>query len=281
VISVSGVFAVSVLMSMQPAAPAPSAIDRAFVRLYNLDFPGAFAILDENARTDPGNPLNYSVRAGAYLFKEMQRLRILETDFFLDNDNLVDGTAHLEPDPDTRKRLYDALAEARRRADARLAVAPRDVDALFAICMVVGVDLDYVALVERRTWRSLRLARDAGKSAAVLLTFDPPFYDAYLTFGSMEYIVGSLPFFIRWFVHYDGIQGNKRQGIDQLKLAARQGRYYGPFARILLTLVSLREKKPEEAQKLLTELARDFPDNPVFKKELARVSADLRRRAVR
>jgi hypothetical protein len=51
-----------------------------------------------------------------------------------------------------------------------------------------------------------------------------------------------LPFFVRWFVHYDRIQGSKTRGIEQLKLAASRRRYYGPYARILLVLVSLREK---------------------------------------
>jgi hypothetical protein len=131
-----------------------------------------------------------------------------------------------------------------------------------------------VAFVERKTWRTIRLARDAARYSATLLAKDPPFYDAYLTYGSLEYIVGSLPFFVRWFVHYDGVKGDKRRGIEQLKLVARQGRYYGPFARILLAVVSLREKKLADAETLLAGLAAEFPSNGVFQRELALVKAD-------
>jgi hypothetical protein len=143
--------------------------------------------------------------------------------------------------------------------------------------MVAGIETDYTALVERRTWRSIKLAPVAIDPSRQLLARTPPFYDAYVTFGALEYIVGDLPFFIRWLVHYDGIEGNKRRGIEQLKLTARYGRYYGPFARVLLVVVSLREKKLVDAEQLLAGLVQDFPDNPVFRKELAIVSDRVRR----
>ena len=63
-----------------------------------------------------------------------------------------------------------------------------------------------------------------------------------------------------------------------MKLTAYHGRYYGPFARILLAVVSLREKKLGEAQKILAELAREYPENPLFKRELARVEETLRKK---
>lgn len=275
------VFAFSLLAAPQgpapPAPPAPSvavgAIDRAFGRLYNFDFPGALTVLDEHARTDPSNPLVYSVRAGTYLFMEMDRLKILQSQFFLDNDNLVDGMARLKPDPAVRAKLFAALSGARALAQAQLATSPRDIDALFAMCMAAGIETDYTALVENRTWRSLKLAGETTKNADTLLALQPPFYDAYLNFGSLEYVVGSLPFFVKWFVHYDGVQGSKQRGIEQLKLAAYNGRYYGPFAKILLAVVSLREKKAAEAEKLLSGLTREFPENELFKRELVRVSS--------
>jgi hypothetical protein len=259
------------LSSGAPRVTNPTAIDRAFQSLYNFDFVGALGILDDAKRTDSENPLVDSVRAAAYLFQEMARLHILETTFFLNDDNLADGSAKLKPDPIARTALFAALAAARQRAAARLARSPEDIEALFALCMSAGVETDYTALVERRTWRSIKLVPTTIKYADRLLARTPPFYDAYLNVGSIEYIVGDLPFFIRWFVRYDGIQGNKARGIDQLKLVANRGRYYGPFARILLVLVALREHKPEEAEELLRGLATEFPENPLFGKELIRL----------
>ena len=266
--------------SARPTAQAsPStAIDHAFQRLYSFDFQGSLAILDEQARVDPANPLVPAVRAATYLFMEMDRLGILETRFFMNDDNLADGASSPSPDPAVRTRLFAALAGARRLAADRLATLPDDVDALFALCMAASVETDYTALVERRTWRSIKLAPTTLEPARKLLARKPPFYDAYLNFGSLEYIVGDLPFFIRWVVRYDGVQGSKRVGIEQLKLTAQYGRYYGPFARILLIVVSLREKKYADAVTLLTELSRQFPENRLFQKELPLLAGLARRK---
>ncbi len=258
----------------QPSGPplAAGPIDRAFARLYNFDFAGSLGILDRAAEADPQDPLVFSVRAATYLFMELDRLRILESRFFMNDDNMVDGSSRLVPDPVVRTRLFAAIESARTLASARLAARKDDVGALLALCMSAGVETDYTALVERRTWRSTRLAPRALEPARKLLARTPPVYDAYLNVGALEYIVGDLPFFVRWFVHYDGIEGDKRLGIEQLKLTARHGRYYGPFARVLLAVISLREKKIADAEQLIAGLVQEFPENPLFRKELAIVA---------
>jgi hypothetical protein len=268
-------WAAPVLAVQPPAAPGP--VDHAFQRLYNFDFPGSLAILDAAATTDPANPLIASVRAATYLFMELDRMRILDTQFFMNDDNMVDGSSRGVPDPAVRVRLFAAIDHAKKLAQAKLAANPNDVDGLFALCMSSGTETDYTALVERRTWRSTKLAPVGLVPARKLLAQTPPFYDAYLQFGALEYIVGNLPFFVRWFIHYDGIAGDKRRGIDQLKLVVRHGRYYGPFARILLAVVSLREQKFADAEALMRGLSDEFPENALFKREAAKAAERARR----
>ena len=251
-------------------------IDHAFQRLYNFDFAGSLSILDEAGRADPQNPLVPSVRAAAYLFMELDRLKILETKFFMNDDNMVDGSSRPKPDPAVRVKLFGAFDDTKKLAAARLAANPEDEAGLFALSMSAGLETDYAALVEGRTWRSMKLAKASLDPAKKLITRNPPCYDAYVTFGATEYVVGNLPFFVRWFVRYDGIEGDKRRGLEQVKLAARHGRYYGPFARILLAMASLREKKLADAHQLLAGLADEFPENPLFRKEL-RIVADRMR----
>jgi hypothetical protein len=258
------------------ASPA-SVVDRAFNRIYNFDFPAVHGILDTLEHTDPGYPITHSVRAAALLFSELHRMRILETEFF-SSDDKVTGS-RMKPDPRIRERIFKATGDARRLAGNRLAADPVDRDALFAMCMATGIETDYTVLVEKRYFRSFSLSKQSQSYARKLLALDPPVYDAYLTLGSVEYVVGSLNFIFRLFVHFDQIKGSKQQGVENLKRVAAQGRYYPPFAKILLSVIYLRENQPKLAQPLLAELERQYPENPLIRTEVARVNRMLERPA--
>jgi hypothetical protein len=246
---------------------------RIFARLYNCDFAGAHSLLDQQMEADPENPLVYSVRAVAYLFSEMDRLNVLETDFFLDDDNMVDGQGQQQkPDPGVKRALFAALDQARTRARARLAVDRNDRTALFAMCMASGVAADYTGFMERRQWKGMSLSRESNRYAQRLLRLDPPVYDAYMNVGCYEYVIGSLPFFVRWFVRFENIDGSKRKGVEAMNLVAQHGVYYGPFARILLAVASLRDGRQEEARTILAQLSLEYPENTMFTREVDRIT---------
>jgi predicted Zn-dependent protease len=276
------VIALGGCLGAQPAKVDNSTpVGQAFIRMYNFDFAGAQALLDRQISRDPETPLPYSVKAAAHLFSELHRLKILQMDFFEDDDRVTDRR-NLTPDPAVRAEMFRLMEAARARANARLAAQPGDRDALFTLCMCAGLETDYAALVERRRLGSFSLAKQSQAYAQKLLALDPPYYDAHLTAGSYEYVVGSLYFFVRWFVRIDGIQGSKQKAIEHLRIVAERGRFYGPFARVLLAVIHLREKRPWEAEELLAGLAAEFPENPLFPRELARARelARLRRPAV-
>jgi hypothetical protein len=56
--------------------------------------------------------------------------------------------------------------------------------------------------------------------------------------------------------------------MQQLETAADNGHYLRPFAKILLALAALREKRRDLARRQFTELAAEFPENPLFVNEL-------------
>jgi hypothetical protein len=103
------------------------------------------------------------------------------------------------------------------------------------------------------------------------LAVAPDAADAYLALGAANYIIGSLPAPKRFFLLVVGIRGDKRGGLQQLKIAAAHGRYLGPFAKILLALASLREKNTDVARTQFTELVAEFPENLLFARELAKL----------
>jgi len=247
-----------------------AALQQAFARLYNFDFKGAHEILDRQRQVDPQAPMILAVKSAAYLFSELDRLRILELDFFTDDDKVVDRRK-LIPDAEVRRRFFETVAASDKVANARLAVQPNDPDALLAMCMTTGLVTDYAALVEKRRFGSFSLAKKSHVWARRLLQLNPPVTDAYMTFGTAEYVVGSLPFFLRWFVHFDQVEGSKKKGVEELQLVANNGKYYGPFAKMLLAVIDMREKHPDRAEVLLAELAADYPENSLIRKELARV----------
>jgi hypothetical protein len=246
-------------------------IKEAFDDLYNFNFPAAHAVLNRYIIANPQQALPYAIRASAYLFYELDRLGILESQFLVSDKRIADKKA-LKPDPDVRARFLRALDDAQSRATAALAVNPNDQQALFAMCIVMGVSTDYMALVEKRQIASLSTAKRSNSYAQQLLRLHPPCYDAYMTAGLSEYMLGSLPFFIRWFVRFDNVQGSKEQGIKNLQLVACQGHYFKAFAKILLGIIYLREKQPGKTEELLAELSRDYPSNPLFRRELAKLN---------
>lgn len=258
----------------------PAGIELAFARLYNYNFAGVHAVLDEEARARPADPLVYSVRGAAYLFAEFDRQNILEIQFFEDDDRVTDR-ARVKADPATRARLFATTAEARKLAGARLAVDPNDRDALLAICMAAGVETDYYGFIEKRYLKTYSTSKEGQKYARRLLALNPPAYDAYLVLGTVEYVVSNLNFFFRLFVRFDQIEGSKKKAVENLELVIKRGQYYKPFAKILLAALHMREKRPAEALVLLKEVRSEFPGNTIIQKEIVRVEKQLAAPAAR
>jgi hypothetical protein len=252
-------------------ATEPS-IEAALQRMYDFDFPASHEILDRYIAAHPQEALPFAFRASAYLFYELDRLGILESEFLIDDKQIAEKKKKLDPDPDNRAKFVRAVTEAENRADAALKINPNDTQALFAMCIAQGVTTDYMAFVEKKQISSLSVAKRSNGYAQRLLKLDPKYYDAYLTAGITEYMLGSLPFFVRWFVKFDNVDGSKQKGVERLQLVSREGHYFKPFAKILLSIIALREKRPHDAQQYLIELARDYPQNRLFRKEFTKLN---------
>ena len=258
------------------AAPAAATtnplIQQALARMYNCDFAAADRILDQQIQNQPEDPLGYCFRAASILFRELDRLMILEGEFFADDKRIIEKKK-LKADPEARRRFFEFVEMGRRRAQTRLAAKPEDLDSLFGLSITAGLVTDYVALIDRKQLGSLQYAKESQAYAVRLLKLDPTFTDAYMTTGLTEYLLGSVPFFVRWFLKFDGADGDKNTAVRNLERAVNNGRYLGPFAKILLCIIHLREKRIAQCERLLRELVRDFPDNPLLRKELTKVSA--------
>ncbi|HSK43626.1 MAG TPA: hypothetical protein VLA83_07040 [Candidatus Binatia bacterium] len=245
-------------------------LEAGFHLLYELKPVEARAQFETWQKAHPDDPLGSASDAASYLFEECYRQGILTSDFFLDNKRFL-GDVPLKPDPELRAAFFAADKQAQNLAELRLKKYPDDTNALFAITLGLGMEADYAALIDKKQMDSLKMIRDADKYAKRLLAIAPEGADAYLTLGTANYIIGSLPGIKKFFLGFAGIHGDKKEGIKQLELAAASGHYLRPFAKIMLALAALREKKPEVAHIQLQELVDEFPENPLFASELAKV----------
>jgi hypothetical protein len=254
-----------------PSLPEVS-LDSGFRLLYDLDFARADQVFSSWQGQHPDDPLGPACEAAGLLFSEFDRLGVLESQFY-ENDTAFAGRKKLSPDPAVRDRFNAALARAEDRARARLALNPKDHDALFAMTLSSGLRADYAALIEKRNLASLHYTRDASAWAVQLLAVDPHCYDAHIATGFSKYIVGSMAAPVRWFLRLGGVAGDKSGGIAELQMTAQHGRYLAPFARILLAIAYVREKDPARARWILASLRDEFPKNPLFAREITRLDS--------
>jgi hypothetical protein len=247
-------------------------LDAGFHLLYELKPAEARQHFEAWQKSHPEDPLGSAAEAASYLFEECYRQGVLTSAYFLD-DNRFLGKVPIKPDPELRSAFFAADKQTLALAQPILQKNPDDANALFAMTLSLGMQADYASLIDRHQLDSLKMIREADSYAKRLLAIAPEGADAYLTLGAANYIIGSLPGLKKFLLGFAGIHGDKKLGLQQLRIAADQGHYLKPFAKILLALVALREKKPEIARVQLTELVAEFPENPLFASELAKLGA--------
>jgi hypothetical protein len=261
------------------ADPSPALLETGFHRLYGLDFQGAREEFQAYQEARPADPLGKAAEAASYLFEEFNVKGVLSSEFFLDDDKLLKG---LEGNPadNANPKFVVANSQARSMAKQQLKSDPGNTNAMLVLTMADGMESDYDQVVERKQIPAVSLTRQAENEASKLLAIDPKAKDAYVALGAGHYIIGCLPTYKRAFLWFGGIHGDRERGMQEMRIAASQGHYLRPFAKILLALAYRREHQPDRARVLLAELTQQFPTNPRFAYELSLVqppSADKSR----
>lgn len=252
------------------AAGDPTLLDEAYRRMYNLDFEQAHHLLSEWRQLHPDDPMGPVSDAAAYLYAEFDRLHILQSELFVEDDSFLKRKSQV-PDPALKQKFLDALAEGQQLADKVLGRAPKDPNALLAASLRCGLRADYLALIEKRYLASLREVKAGRIVAERLLASHPDCYDGYIAAGIENYMLSLRPMPLRWLLRLGGAQTDRNEGLRKLRLTADKGRYFRPYARLLLAVAALRDRDRRRARDLLEELAREFPGNRLYAQELARL----------
>ena len=253
-----------------PDAGQSISIATALHQMYDSQFDVSRQTLSAYSTAHPEDPLAYSFLAETYLFSELDRDGALTHNLLSDDKRDADAASN-RVDPAVTAAVDEAASRTREHAKTALAINPRDSNALLALCIVTGVQRDYLALVQHKMRESYEYIKESEGYSTQLLQSDPRAYDAYLTRGFTEYLVASLPFYLRWPMRLDNVSGTKQQGLDDLRIAADSGRYLKPFAQLLLAMFYLREKQQGQTEKLLAQLTLEYPGNQSFKQELQKL----------
>src|ERR1035437_5333214 len=110
--------------NLGPSAP----LDRGYRQMYNLEFSEAHNTFQTYAKAHPGDPFGSTSDGAAYLFEEFNRLGVLQTELFTDNDKFKDRARSL-PDPRVREQFDGAIAQRQKLAGAKNSQYPTDPNA--------------------------------------------------------------------------------------------------------------------------------------------------------
>ena len=137
---------------------ASAGLDLGYMQMYDLQFTAAHKTFADYAQVHPEDPLAPASDAAAYLFAEFDRLKILQSEFFVHDENFR-RPKKLNSDPAVRRAFDADLVKADKLAASVLGNMPRDTDALFASILILGLRADFDGLIDKRDLSALASVR--------------------------------------------------------------------------------------------------------------------------
>jgi len=258
------------VVAQDPASPARLYADSTNA-LYNLDFSTAQQGFEALTRTYPENPEYWNALASSLWLKITYDQQKLNIESFSGRASFGTKDSKEGVSPEDEKRLRDTVATAMAKAQAILDKNPNDVHALYALGIANATMASFEGTVKRSYLTAHSRAKTARSLHQQVLKLDPNFDDARLSVGTYDYVIGVIPAFFRYLLAPLGVRSaGKDAGIRELETAAAKGKLASTDARMVLTVVYVREKKYDEALKLINDLHGKYPRNFLF--ELAKGS---------
>jgi len=247
----------------QPAAanPASAALRaKATTEIYNLDRDDAMATYRAATAADPQDAAAYRGLATALWLSITFRRGNMTVDDYL--GRVTKPSTTVPPPPaEAAAAFRQALDKASELARALLSRNPRDADAHFQLGAAVGLRASYTATVEGSAIGAFRAAREAFNEHERVLDLDPKRKDAGLIVGTYRYVVAAFSLPVRWMAYAVGFGGDKERGLRMVEDAAAYPGDNQEDARFALVLLYNREKRFDDALRVLATLRQCFPRN--------------------
>jgi predicted Zn-dependent protease len=238
------------------------AISAAYSSAYNLDHDQAIASARHAVAIAPDDSRAHRVLAAMLWLEILFRRGALTVDNYL--GGITKAQQHFpKPPPELDAEFRRELQTAIQLATARSGAAPRDNDARYDLGAAWGLQASYTASVEGSLASAFMAARRAFDIEESVLKHDPARVGAGLVVGTYRYVVSGLALPTRLFAYMAGMGGGKDEGIALLEAATRD-----PGARVdaqtALVLIYSREGRHNDAVRILSSLAAEYPRNRLF-----------------
>jgi tetratricopeptide (TPR) repeat protein len=257
--------------SVVPTTPAsdPDPVGVAINHYRNLEDEAARQQLEAWLADHPEDLRARNYLASVILQRELLRRELLESQVYGPHGEAFDGKK-VPVSPAFQQELFAVLGKAESIAEERLRKNPRDEEALYWAGVSHVTRAIYQLTLAKANMAAIGEAKEARKYHSQLLSVDPNFVDAWLVVGTYDYMVGSLPWYLKIVASIVGYHGNRERGLAAIERVTREGHWARDEAQNFLAILYYREKRYPEARRLLEGLSRAFPRNYVFPQEIAR-----------
>jgi hypothetical protein len=228
---------------------------------YNLEHDVALATFRQAVLADPQDAGAYRGLASSLWLSITFRRGNMTVDDYLGRPNKPNANPLPNPPAETVSGFREAIEKAIALARQRIAKNPKDADAHYQLGAAVGLRASYTATVDGSVTGAFRAAREAYEEEEKVLDLQPQRKDAGLIVGTYRYIVAALSLPLRMVAYVAGFGGGKEKGIKQIEDAAAYGGDNQTEARFALILLYNREKRYDDALKVLTTLRERYPRN--------------------
>ena len=243
---------------------------RAFDAIYSLDYDQARQELIKLRQEYPRHPAPPLYLATVHWLRELFEREELDLNRFVAPGYFNKPTDRKMP-PQERRAFFRHLEESQQRCQAILEKDPANKDARYFLGSSYGILASFAITIDRSVKTAFSNGKKAYRYHRQLLDEDPQYYDAYMSVGMYEYIVGNLPWYIKWLANIIGYRGSEKQGFEYLGIAAQKGQYVKDDARTLQMVLFIREERPQDALKNTQFLFEKYPRNYLLHINLAQI----------
>jgi tetratricopeptide (TPR) repeat protein len=260
---VAGVGTMLAAGQVQARATAADLRAQAFEAAYNLDYREAVELFDRALKVNPNDSATHRARASAEWLHIIFRRGSITVDQYLGEFQRRD-VAMEKPPVESAVLFAQHANRALELAEQVLEKNDRDVQALYDAGAAVGLLASYSATVEGRILGAFRDAKRAFDSHERVLELDPARKDAGLIVGTYRYLVSKLSLPARWMAYLVGFGGDGDLGLRMVEEAAATPSAAQVDAQFALMLLYNREKRYDEAQRVIRLLMDRFPRNRIL-----------------